>query len=524
MSELSQKDRIYTLVGILLSLFLGALDQTIVSTALPKIVQDLQGLDRFSWIATAYLVASTSLVPVYGKMADLYSKKKIMLVSVSIFLAGSFLCGIAGEFGNLPVLGDGMNQLIIFRALQGLGGAGLFAMAFIVIADLFPPAERGKYQGLIGAVFGISSVTGPWIGGLLTDYGSGLIEGVSGWRWVFYVNLPFGIVALWFITRKMPLLKPKVKQGSTDYLAAALLLVGLVSLVFVLQADKSKFPWTSSFILTLAAIACLSLFLFVNRSRRVEHPIIDFRLFKNKVFSTSSLAMFLTGACFFSLVVFLPLFVVHVAGVSATEAGVSIMPLSLGMVAGSIVSGRLVSRFGKYRRWLLIGLVILLFGVFALSRMTPQTPYWSIILYMTVCGIGMGPTFPLYMLAIQNSVEMHEMGQATGAAQFFRQIGGAIGASFMGAALFLNLTHALAPLPVGIRTKILNGGLAITEGKGSFGIQAKSYSETIRGAFSVSVTSVYTLAFFIAAAALIVTAFVPDVQLRKTNRVPSVAE
>lgn len=205
---LSKRDRVYTLAGILLALFLGALDQTIVPTALPKIAEDLRGLDRFTWVATAYLLASTVLVPIYGKLADTYPRKIIELIAISIFLRGSFLCGLSGEFGGLPLLGDGMTQLILFRALQGVGGAGLFSLAFTIIADLFPPNVRGRYQGLLGATFGIAGVVGPWVGGLLTDYGSNIIPGIEGWRWVFYVNVPFGALALWFIIRRMPQLQP----------------------------------------------------------------------------------------------------------------------------------------------------------------------------------------------------------------------------------------------------------------------------------------------------------------------------
>jgi MFS family permease len=217
---LSTRDRTLTLIGILLALFLGALDQTIVSTALPSIVEDLDGLDRYAWVATAYLLASTVLVPIYGKLADMVSRKALELWATGLFLVGSALCGLAGEFGTLPLLGDAMSQLIIFRALQGLGGAGLFAMAFIISADLFPPAERGKYQGLVGAVFGVASVIGPIIGGFLTDYGGGLLPGIAGWRWVFYVNIPFGAVAVWFILTKMPVLKPQNEPGRLDYLSA----------------------------------------------------------------------------------------------------------------------------------------------------------------------------------------------------------------------------------------------------------------------------------------------------------------
>ena len=241
--ELTHRQKMLTFGGVLLAMFLGALDQTIVSTALPRIVADLHGLDRFTWVATAYLVASTALVPIYGKLADTYSRRTIEIVAVSVFLLGSMLCGLAGEFGTLPLLGDGMTQLIVFRAVQGLGGAGLFAMAFIVIADLFPPAERGRYQGFVGAVFGTSSVLGPFLGGFLTDNGTGLIPGVAGWRLVFYVNLPLGALALWFILTQMPPLRPRTKPRRLDYLSMLLLVLGLGPLVIGLQLNKNEFGW-----------------------------------------------------------------------------------------------------------------------------------------------------------------------------------------------------------------------------------------------------------------------------------------
>ncbi|MDQ3398698.1 MAG: MFS transporter, partial [Deinococcota bacterium] len=364
MMELTRRDKVFTLVGILLALFLGALDQTIVATALPRIVEDLQGLERYAWVATAYLLASTALVPIYGKLADLYSRKTIELGAVGLFLVGSFLCGLSGEFGTLPLLGDGMNQLIVFRAVQGLGGAGLFALAFIIIADLFPPSERGKYQGLVGATFGIASVLGPYVGGLLTDYGGGIIPGIAGWRWIFYVNLPFGILALWFIITRMPALRPRENsETGLDYLSAALLIAGLVPLLLALSWGGVQYPWASVTIMALLAVAVVSLVVFSLRSLRVSNPILDFGLFNNRVFSRANLALFLLGGAFLSLVIFLPLFMVQVVGVSATRAGVSLIPLSLGVVAGAIASGQIVSRVGHYRLWMLLGGGVLAVGL-----------------------------------------------------------------------------------------------------------------------------------------------------------------
>ncbi len=441
---LSPRDKTLTLIGIMLALFLGALDQTIVSTALPKIVEDLQGLDRYAWVATAYLLASTVLVPIYGKLADMYSRKTIELCAVGLFLLGSFLCGLAGEFGTLPILGDGMNQLIIFRAVQGLGGAGLFALAFIVIADLYPPSVRGKYQGFVGATFGVASVLGPVIGGFLTDYGSSLIPGIEGWRWVFYVNVPFGALALWFISTRMPPLKPEGEKGQLDLLSAFLLVAGLVPLVLGLQLDKAAYPWFSPMTLALLSGAAAALLLFVVRSLRASNPILDLSLFNNRVFSTSNLALFFIGGAFLSILIFLPLFVVNVVGVSATQAGVSLIPLSLGLVFGSIVSGQLVSRWGHYKLFMLGGGALLFVGVVLLASMSADTTYLRVTLYMVICGLGLGPSFPLYTLAIQNAVDFRKIGQATSASQFFRQIGGTVGAALMGTVLATGLATGLA--------------------------------------------------------------------------------
>lgn len=444
--SLSRRDKTYTLIGILLALFLGALDQTIVATALPKIVRDLNGVSRYAWVATSYMLASTALVPIYGRLADSYSRRKIELWAIGLFLSGSVLCGLAGEFGPLPLLGDGMSQLIWFRALQGLGGAGLIGMAFIIIADLFSPAERGKYQGLVGAAFGLASVLGPLIGGFLTDNAGGIIPGVEGWRWVFYVNVPFGALALWFIITRMPPLKPVGDGAKLNYLSAFLLITGLVPLILALQLDKSnpRFAWDAPLTLGFFALAAVCLILFSLRSLRVKNPILDFGLFKNRVFSVSNLAVFLLGAGFFSIVIFLPLFMVTVVGVSATESGASLIPLSLGIVFGSIVSGQLVSRFGHYRLWMLSGGVILMLGVLLLSLMTASIGYWQVTAYMVLCGLGLGPILPLYTLAIQNAVDVRKLGQATSASQFFRQIGGTIGVAIMGTVLATTLAASLA--------------------------------------------------------------------------------
>lgn len=462
--ELSARDKTLTLIGILLALFLGALDQTIVSTALPKIVEDLQGLGRYAWVATTYLLASTILVPIYGKLADMASKKRIELWAVGLFLTGSFLCGLAGEFGTLPLLGDGMSQLIIFRFIQGLGGAGLFSMAFIVIADLYPPRERGKYQGFVGATFGIASVIGPWIGGLLTDYGSNIIPGIEGWRWVFYVNVPFGALAVWFIARRMPVLPPREKGQSLDYLSAFFLIATLVPFVLALQLDKTVYPWRGATTLSMFALSAVMLALFILKSIRSENPILDLRLFRNRVFTTANIATFFLGASFLGIIIFLPLFMVNVLGVSATRAGVSLIPLSLGLVFGAIISGQIVSRVGTYKWLMLLGAGVLIAGVYLLSTMRSDITYGRVVVYMVICGLGVGPSLPLYTLAIQNAVDIRKVGQATSASQFFRQIGSTVGAAILGTVLASSLAASFSD------ANLPGAGGGFAEGAGRSGL------------------------------------------------------
>ncbi|SET47632.1 MDR family MFS transporter [Hymenobacter actinosclerus] len=517
--QLTQRQKMLTFGAVLLAMFLGALDQTIVSTALPRIVEDLHGLDRFTWVATSYLVASTALVPIYGKLADTYSRRTIEIVAVSVFLLGSALCGLAGEFGTLPLLGDGMTQLIIFRAIQGLGGAGLFAMAFIVIADLFPPAERGRYQGFVGAVFGTSSVLGPFLGGFLTDNGTGWIPGVAGWRLVFYVNLPLGALALWFILTQMPPLRPRAQPKPLDYFSMLLLIIGLGSLVIGLQLNKNEYGWTAPLTLGLLATAALMLLLFVRRSLRHPNPILAFSLFKNPVFRTANAALFLLGGAFLGLIIFEPLFMVNVLGETATSAGVSLIPLSMGVVTGSLLAGQMVSRYGHYKRWMLAGLVVLMGGLALLATMPPTVEYRQVLVYLLICGVGLGPSMPLYTLAIQNAVEPQFIGQATSASQFFRQIGGAIAASVLGVILSLGLSSVLpAAGPAGGVAPSAAAAQAAPVGEGPVVVPAGTpASPELKAAFSKAISQVYLVTLLLVAAGFVMTLFVPELPLRKTN-------
>ncbi len=437
--------RSYTVIGVALAMFLGALDQTIVSTALPRIVDQLSGLDRYTWVSTIYLLISTILVPIYGKLSDLVNRKTLQLWSVLVFLLGSFLCGLAGEFGPLPILGDGMDQLIVFRGIQAIGGAGIFALAFIIVADLYPPRERGKISGIFGAVFGLSSVIGPLVGGFLTDHASSWIPGVEGWRWIFYVNLPLGIIALAFIIARMPRFEPRDNSHKLNVVSALLMVLSFIPIILALQLDKSQYPWTSPTILGLLGGGLVILGLWVGHTLRSKHPILDLRLFKNKVFLTSNLASFFFGAGFISVIIFLPLYMVNVQGVSATRAGVSVIPLSLGMVLTAGLSGFFVTKLGRYKGMMIAGAAIAVAGAALMSLILGvNTPYWLVVLLMIVVGMGFGPSQSLYSLAVQNSVPPQEIGQATSASQFTRQIGSTVGAAIMGTVFTTALAAALA--------------------------------------------------------------------------------
>ncbi|GGR86261.1 MFS transporter [Deinococcus sedimenti] len=421
---------------MLLGLFLSALDQTIVSTAMPRITQDLNGLSLYSWVTTAYLLTNTALVPIYGKLSDLYGRKPILMLGIVIFLIGSALCGLAGEpfLGNL--FGGGMMQLVVFRGLQGVGAAALGSVAFAIIADLFEPVDRPRYQGLFGAVFGLSSVIGPLLGGFLTDQVS--------WRWVFYVNLPIGLIALAFIASKMPRLASGL-QAKVDWLGAFLILVFTVPLLLALTwGADGNYAWTSPQILGLFGLSAASLVAFLFVESRHESPILPLTLFRNPTFAWGALARFMIGAGFLGAILFLSLYLVQVQGVSATAAGTATIPLTVGLIIGAIGSGQIASRMGRYKPLMLIGLITAGLGFFALSTLNADSSYNSVVFRMVLLGLGLGPALPLYTTALQLAVKPWEIGVATSAGQFFQQMGSTIGTAIFGAILTAGVSSNLA--------------------------------------------------------------------------------
>ena len=338
--HVEEADRRLTLISVLIVFLLSAMSQTVVATAMPRIVADLSGLQLYAWATTSYLLASTVMVPIWGKLGDIFGRKAILLVGIGVFLVGSWLAGLSGEFGDLPLLGGGMTQLIAFRAVQGIGGGALFTTAFAIIADLYAPRERAQFSGLFGAVFGVGSVFGPVIGGFFTDHGTVSFAGhvIEGWRWVFYVNVPFALAAVAMITLKMPEL-PRRGEGRIDYAGAALIVVGFTALLLAITWGGRDYAWTSGVILGLLALSAATLTAFVFVERAVWDPILPLELFRNRTFNTANGAAFVYSMAFMGVTSFLPLYMQVGQGVPATRSGLTMLALMVGLIASSTING-----------------------------------------------------------------------------------------------------------------------------------------------------------------------------------------
>lgn len=433
-------ERRLTLSALIVVLLLSALDQTIVSTALPRIIEQLQGLSMYAWVATAYLLASTVAVPIYGRLSDQYGRKPVLVVGVLVFLAGSALCGLSGEFGELPVLGGGMMQLVVFRAVQGLGGGALMTCVFATIADLYAPRERGKLFGVFGAVFGLATVIGPFIGGFFTDHGTVTLFGyeIAGWRWVFYVNLPLGLVALFMILYRMPPLR-RGTGGRVDYVGAALVVMTFTPLLLALSLGGAQYAWNSPHIVGLFALSAVMFVLFLWAERRTANAILPLHLFRIKTFRIAVLALFVVSMSFLGVVMFMPLYMQVVQGINAIESGLALLPLMGGLIVSGTLCGRLVTRTGRYKPFMVAGGILLTLGVLALSAIGPDTSNRDLAWRLALTGVGLGPAQTLFSLVVQNAVPVTELGVATSMSQFGRQIGSTVGVAIFGTLL----THSL---------------------------------------------------------------------------------
>ncbi len=423
--ELPHNVRMEILWAVLLGIFLAALDQTIVGTALPRIVTDLHGNDVYVWAFTSYLLTATISGPLYGKLSDIFGRRPLFIIGVSIFLTGSLLCGISQE----------MWQFLLFRGLQGLGAGALFPIALAIIGDIFAPSERGKYQGFFGAVFGVSSLIGPAIGGILTD--------TVGWHWIFFVNIPIGIVVLFIIWRTLPTRVASDHDRHIDYLGAALLVAALVP-ILIGFTNKQFGEWTDPDVGGLIALGLLVAAAFVWAESRAHEPIVPLGLFRLRTFTASVVAMFLAAMGFFAAVVFLPRWFQVVLGSSATVSGYQILPLLGGLIVSAIATGQIVSRTGRYKALIVGALVVVAAGLFLMTNLRPDTPIQLLWVWMAITGLGVGPTFAVFTLAVQNAVPVRMLGTATSSLTLFQQVGGTVGLAITGT-LFGSTLLAEAP-------------------------------------------------------------------------------
>ena len=414
-TPLPRRQVVLTMGGLMLAIFLASLDQTVVSTAMPRIIADLGGFDRFTWVTTAYLVASTTAVPIVGRLSDLYGRKVFFLGGITVFLAGSVLAGVSQT----------MDQLIAFRAIQGIGGGSMMALSFTTVGDLFPPAERGKYQGIVAAVFGLSSIIGPTLGGFITDNLS--------WNWIFYVNVPLGLPVIALFVRFFPNTRPEKRSYRLDYAGMALLVLVVVPLLIGLSLGGVQYEWFSLQIVGILVFAAVMTVTFVLVERRAEDPIMPLDIYANPVVGISLVAVFITGFAMFGSIIFIPLFFQGVLGASATSSGSFLTPMMLSMVVAATLSGQALSRLGgHYRLQGLIGIGIMTSGVVLTSRMTADTSFGQAVASIMLTGLGLGITFPSFTIAVQNAAPANQLGAVTSATQFYRSIGGALGLAVLG--------------------------------------------------------------------------------------------
>lgn len=520
--SLPRQQVIVTFVGVMLAMFLGSLDQTVVGTAMPRIISDLGGFSHYTWITTVYIITSAVTIPITGKLTDMYGRKSFYIGGLGVFVLSSFLCGLSNT----------MTQIIVFRGVQGIGAGIMMANAFTVIGDIFPPAERGKYQGFMSGIFGLASIIGPTLGGYLTDSLS--------WHWVFFVNIPLGILIIILFIFFFPNFRPDSLKHNIDYPGLVLLILMVAPAMLALSLGGAEYAWGSPQIAVMFILSAVMLALFIFVESRSKEPIIPLSLFRNRIVAVSELVIFFTAFGMFGGIIFIPLFFQGVLGATATTSGSFLTPMMLGMVVGSFSSGQMLSRAGgHYRIQGAIGTAIMAGGIALLSRMTVETNYASAMVNIIITGFGLGITMPLYTIAVQNAVPYNILGVATSSTAFFRSIGGSVGLAIFGSVMNNRFASELGSrLPSAIKALIPPDQLSalshnpqalmspeaqlqlqrMLEQMGSQGTALfQQVLQALRQSLDSALSQVFLFALFAVAIAFLINFFIKEIPLRRQH-------